>query len=65
KNRSHQEERFPLMSLTIVGVCATCFQTSFALARAAASMKKRCKQLAGNNYMFGDGDENSDDDTAP
>ena len=54
KNRNQQEERFPLMSLTIVGVSATSFQSSFDLARAAASLKKRCKQMAGNNYMFDD-----------
>ena len=64
KNRNHQEERFPLMSLTIVGVCATSFQSSFDLARAAANMKKRCKQLAGNNFMFDDGDGSETDENS-
>ncbi|WP_291440155.1 GGDEF domain-containing protein [Desulfovibrio sp.] len=57
KNRQQQKERFPLMSLTIVGVRSCRFKSGFALARAAASLKKRCKQLPGSNSMFDDAEE--------
>lgn len=52
KSRSNIEERFPLMSLTIVGVKASNFQSSFDLARAAATLKKQCKRISGSNYQF-------------
>lgn len=51
KSRSNIEERFPLMSLTIVGVKASNFQSSFDLARAAATLKKQCKRISGSNYQ--------------
>lgn len=52
KSRSNIEERFPLMSLTIVGVNASNFQSSFDLARAAATLKKQCKRISGSNYQL-------------
>lgn len=52
KSRSNTEERFPLMSLTIVGVNASNFQSSFDLARAAATLKKQCKRISGSNYQL-------------
>ena len=52
KNRSNIEERFPLMSLTIVGVRANNYQSSFDLARAAAALKKQCKRIQGSNYQI-------------
>lgn len=52
KSRSNIEERFPLMSLTIVGVRANSYQSSFDLARAAASLKKQCKRMLGSNYQL-------------
>lgn len=52
KSRSNIEERFPLMSLTIVGVKANNFQSSFDLARAAATLKKQCKRISGSNYQL-------------
>ena len=52
KSRSNIEERFPLMSLTIVGVKASNFQSSFDLARAAATLKKQCKRISGSNYQL-------------
>lgn len=54
KNRSNAEERFPLMSLTIVGVKADKYQSSFDLARAAACLKKNCKQMTGSNFQLED-----------
>ena len=52
KSRSNKEERFPLMSLTIVGVKASNFQSSFDLARAAAALKKQCKLICGSNFRL-------------
>ena len=52
KSRSNAEERFPLMSLTIVGVKANNFQSSFDLARSAATLKKQCKRISGSNYQL-------------
>ena len=52
KSRSNTEERFPLMSLTIVGVRANSYQSSFDLARAAAALKKQCKLMCGSNYRL-------------
>lgn len=52
KSRSNTEERFPLMSLTIVGVKASNFQSSFDLARAAAALKKQCKRISGSNHQI-------------
>ena len=52
KNRSNAEERFPLMSLTIVGVKASNFQSSFDLARSAATLKKQCKRISGSNHLL-------------
>ena len=52
KSRSNTEERFPLMSLTIVGVRANSYQSSFDLARAAAALKKQCKRMLGSNYQL-------------
>ena len=60
KSRSDREERFPLMSLSIVGVQATRFQSSFDLARAAATLKKRCKRLDGSNFLL-DSEENEEE----
>ena len=60
KSRSDREERFPLMSLSIVGVQATRFQSSFDLAKAAATLKKRCKQLDGSNFLL-DSEENEEE----
>ena len=54
KSRSNAEERFPLMSLTIVGVRANNYQSSFDLARAAACLKKNCKRIAGSNFQLED-----------
>ena len=52
KSRSNIEERFPLMSLTIVGVRANSYQSSFDLARAAAALKKQCKLICGSNFRL-------------
>lgn len=52
KSRNNIEERFPLMSLTIVGVNACNFKSSFDLARAAAALKKQCKRVCGSNYQL-------------
>lgn len=49
KNRAGAEERFPLMSLSIVGVNAARHQSVAELARAAAALKKQCKALPGSN----------------
>ena len=40
------------MSLTIVGVKANNYQSSFDLARAAACLKKNCKRLVGSNFQL-------------
>lgn len=52
KNRSNVEERFPLMSLTIVGVRANSYQSIYELARSAAMLKKQCKRIPGSNYQL-------------
>lgn len=52
KNRAGEEERFPLMSLSIVGVNAAHHQSVADLARAAATLKKQCKSLPGSNYSL-------------
>lgn len=53
KNRAGEEERFPLMSLSIVGVNAAHPPRAWPTWPApAATLKKQCKSLPGSNYSL-------------
>lgn len=54
KNRHGENERFPLLSISIAGINNDHFQSTFELAEKASDLKKRCKQLYGSNYLFTD-----------
>ncbi len=52
KNRKSVEETFPLMSISIVGVCSSVYHNIYDLAEEAGKLKKECKQKPGSNYML-------------
>ncbi len=52
QNRKGTRERFPLLSISIVGTFSVQHRTIFALSENLARLKKICKQKKGSNYML-------------
>lgn len=52
KNRKGVEECFPLISLSIACLYNRNFSSVYELGEAATSLKKKCKQLEGSNYLI-------------
>jgi hypothetical protein len=51
-NRKGARERFPLLSISIVGTSSKQYKTIFALSESLARLKKICKQKKGSNFMI-------------
>ena len=52
KNRKGTRERFPLLSVSVVGTSSDQYKTIFALTENLARLKKICKQKKGSNYIL-------------
>ncbi len=52
KNRHGVEESFPLMSISIAGLCNRNLENIFELSEKASLLKKKCKQRAGSVYIM-------------
>ncbi len=52
QNRKGTRERFPLLSISIVGTSSDQYKTIFALSENLARLKKICKQRKGSNYIL-------------
>ncbi len=52
QNRKGTRERFPLLSISIVGATSNQYKTIFALSENLARLKKICKQRKGSNYII-------------
>ena len=51
-NRKGARERFPLLSISIVGTSSKQYKTIFSLSESLAKLKKICKQKKGSNSMI-------------
>jgi EAL domain-containing protein (putative c-di-GMP-specific phosphodiesterase class I)/GGDEF domain-containing protein/CBS domain-containing protein len=51
-NRKGTRERFPILSISIVGTSSNHYKTIFALSENLARLKKICKQRKGSNYIL-------------
>jgi EAL domain-containing protein (putative c-di-GMP-specific phosphodiesterase class I)/GGDEF domain-containing protein len=52
QNRKGARERFPLLSISIVGTTSDHYRTIFTLSENLARLKKICKQRKGSNYIL-------------